>query len=1048
MTTTPPSPEAAPRASGLIHGAISRPVTVAVGAILVLLFGVLAVRTLPIQLTPDLTVPTLSISTAWPGASPVEIESDIIEPQEEALKTLPGLQRMTSEMRQGQGTITLELGVGANLEEAIVRVTNLLTLVSRYPAAAREPVVTTANSAGPPLAVIVVQSPAGFDVAEYQTWLDEEITPQLDRIPGVADVRVFGGREREILVDFDPQALAARGLSAADLARTLQGELSDVSAGDVTVGKRRRVIRTIIAPTTPKAMERVVIGTGPDGTPVHLGDVATVQDSLRKATGFGLADGRPSIAMLLDREAGSNVLEVTREIRAVVAELQATRLAPEGLEMRIVSDQVDYIEEALALLRDNLLLGAGFTILVLLLFLRSVGASLIVSVAIPVSVVGTALGMALLGRNINLVSLSGTAFAVGMVVDNAIVVLENIDSWRAKVGSARRASLLGTREVAGALVASTATTAAVFLPIIAWEDEVGDLLRDVSISIALAVSISFVVSTLVIPSLGARLLKTKRLPVSGDGDVPAAPRKGRIGRIVTAIVARPALALLVLAVGIGGPLGLGIGLVPPLEYLPSGNRNIVFGVVLPPTGSSVEAALDIGRTVQARLVRHLGVEIEDDPAVERTFFFGGADSAFMGAVAVDPNRIDDLERLVRKAQAGLPDVLAFASKAGLFDRRAGSGRAIEVDILGADQDAARALGGQLMGALMKALPGGQVRPIPTLDPGAPEDRVLPRRDRMRSLGFQTPDLGLIVDAHIDGAIIGEVGRPGEPKRDIVLRSRRDDPGDAIAFGSIPVATPAGVVVPMAELAEHVDAIGPTVLQHIERSRALTLAVTPPRGMALETALDRVRATVQELTAGESLPAGLRVAFSGSADKLEAAKERLGDVLLLAVLITYLLLAALFESWLAPLSILLSVPLAGVGGLLALEAVNAFLGPQPLDMMTALGFIILIGTVVNNAILVVDGALSRLRAGDALAEAVGAATQQRVRPIFMTMSTTVAGLLPLVLFPGAGSELYRGVGAVVLGGLVFSTVFTLFVVPAFFSLLARVRSPVEAPESTG
>jgi len=1033
---------------GLIHTAISRPVAVSVGAILVLVFGITAVGSLPIQLTPDLTVPTITVSTAWPGASPIEVEADIIEPQEDALKSLPGLQRMTSEMRQSQGSITLELAVGADLEQAAVRVTNLLTQVSRYPDAAREPVISTANSAGPPLAVIVVQSPVGLDVAEYQSWLLEEITPQLDRIEGVAGTRVFGGRDREVQIDFDPAELAARGLNAAMLARALRAELTDVSAGDVTVGKRRRVVRTTVAPNAPIDLEAVVVGTGKNGTPIHLGDIARVHDGLRKATGFGLADGRPSLAMLLSREAGSNVLEVTKEIRRVVDELQESRLAPEGLEMRIVSDQVDYIEEALELLRDNLLLGSVFTVAVLLLFLRSVGASLIISIAIPISIIGTALGMALLGRNINLVSLSGTAFAVGMVVDSAIVVLENIDSWRARGASAARAALLGTREVWGALIASTATTAAVFLPIIAWQDEVGDLLRDVSISIALAVSISFVVSTLVIPSLSARLLRKKttgNLAESLDERGLPRPRDGYIRRLVERITARPLAAVLVTIIGVGGPIALGLAIIPPLEYLPSGNRNVVFGVVLPPAGASVESARALGEIVQGRLVAHIGKDIGEDPAVERTFFFGGADSAFMGAVAVDPARIDDLERLVRKTQSGLPDVIAFASKAGLFDRRAGSGRAIEIDVLGADQDAARALGGQLMGALSAALPGAQIRPIPGLDPGAPEDHVVPRRDRMQSLGVATSDLGLIVDAHIDGAIIGEVGRRGEPKRDLLLRSNADAPLDSVAFGAIPVATPSGVTVPMSELAELQADIGPTVLQRIERSRALTLAITPPREMALETALDTTRATIAALSGG--IPAGLRVELAGSADKLDAATERLVDVLILAIIITYLLLAGLFENWLAPISILVSVPLAGVGGLLALEAVNAFLGPQPLDMMTALGFIILIGTVVNNAILVVDGALTRIRAGEALSLAIAAATQQRVRPILMTTATTVSGLLPLVLFPGAGSELYRGVGAVVLGGLVFSTVLTLVVVPALFSLIARVRSPVRLKDMT-
>ncbi len=1034
MTDAPPdAPRAPPEGPrGLIATSIARPVTVAVGALLILLFGVTAVGTLPIQLTPDLTVPTLTVSTAWPGATPLEVESAIVERQEEVLKTLPGLRRMTSEMRQGQATVTLELTVGSDLEEALARVTNLLAQVPRYPASAREPVVATASAAGPPLAVIVIQADDGGLVAGWQTWLGDSVVPSLDRIPGVAEVRVIGGREEELQIDFDPVRLAARGLSARDLARAVTASLNDASAGDAAVGKRREVLRTTPKPENADDFGAIVLTTDARGTPVLLRDVAEVGDGLRKPTGLGLADGRPSMALLLSREAGANVLAVTREIRAEVARLAEAELAPRGLSMRIVSDQVDYIEGALALLRDNLLVGAAFTFLVLLVALRSLGASVVVSLAIPVSVVGTALGMALLGRNINLVSLSGTAFAVGMVVDNAIVVIEHIDALRRRTATMAEAALRATREVAPALVASTATTAAVFIPVLAWEDEVGDLLRDVSIAIALAVSLSLLVALTLIPTLGARLLKP--LPAA-----PAPARPRLIARMVAAIASRPFISIATVIIGLGAPVAIGLALIPPLEYLPTGNRNVVFGVVLPPPGTSVEEAAAIGQTIQDRLVVHLGAEVDGAPAIERTFFFGGPDSAFMGAVAADPARTDDLVSLVRKAQSGLPDVLAFASKAGLFDRRAGSGRAIEVDLLGPDQDAARAFGGRLMGALSEAIPGAQIRPIPGLDPGAPEQRVTPRRDRLAAVGLSPDDLAFLVDAHVDGAVIADLTRPGAPRRDVLLRAR---PAAAAAtspddLAAVPIATPAGLA-PLGALAEISPTLGPTVLAHIERSRALTLAITPPPGEVLETTLAATRAVLDRLSSEGAVPPDLRIQLSGSADKLAAAVSRFADVLLLALLITYLLLAALYEDWLAPVAILVTVPLAGTGGLMALAAVDSWLGRQPLDMMTALGFVILIGTVVNNAILIVDGALTGTRDGLTRAEALAAAVSGRVRPILMTTATTVAGLLPLVLFPGDGSELYRGIGAVVLGGLLFATVLTLFVVPAVFTALEALR----------
>ncbi len=1022
---------------GLIQWAINRPVTISVGVILVVLFGVLSVFGLPIQLTPDVTVPTLTVATTWPGATPTEVEAEIIEDQEEALKSLPGLVSMKSEARQGQANITLELEVGSSLEEALVRVTNLLSQVPDYPETARQPVVSTASSTGPPLAVLVIQRPDGGAVSQYGTFVDEVIVPRLERIRGVASIRLVAGREQEVHVDFDPTALAARGLTVGQLARAVQGELRDISGGDIPLGKRRYIVRTELTPDDPRRLEETVLTTGPDGTPVRLGDVATVTPGLRKPSAVGMVNGSPSMALLLFREAGFNVLEVTREIYAVTERLQTRYLAPEGLEMRIVSDQVGYIEGALALVEQNLLIGALLAIVVLLLFLRSVSASVVVAVSIPVSVIGTALGMSLFGRTINLVSLAGMAFAVGMVVDNSIVVLEAIDTWRDKK-SVKQAALTGTREVWGAILASTLTTAAVFVPIIGWQDEVGELLRDVAVAISTAVMVSLVVSVLVIPSFSAKLLR-RRKGAQSDDEVQVTGVRARIGGQVHWIARSPLRAFVVAVLGLGGAAWLGLSMLPSLEYLPTGNRNVVFGVVLPPPGYSVEEMESIGQTIQDQLVQHTGVEKDGKPSLNRSFFVGQPDNAFMGAVSDDPTRMKEVVAMVRAAQASVPGVFAFANQASLFGRNLGGGRAIEIDLLSSDQIGTIQFGQRLMGALREALPGAQVRPIPGLDFGAPEFRVVPRRAQAARFGLTGPDLGLLVDAYVDGAIIGEYGVAGEPKRDVLLRAKGVAIDDPEALATAPVPTPTGRVVPLSQVASIDETLGPTVIQHIERRRALTMQVSPPDDIALEDAIAKVRnEVVGPLIEQGAAPDDMAVEYSGSAGNLDRAKRQFAEALALALLISFLLLAALFEDFLAPLAILVSVPLAGAGGVVTLRLVDKWLGAQPLDMMTALGFIILIGVVVNNAILVVDGALTRMRDGMVLADAVADAVRRRVRPIAMSALTSLAGLLPLVLFPGDGSELYRGVGAVVLGGLALSTALTLYLVPAVFTVLWRIR----------
>ncbi len=741
------------------------------------------------------------------------------------------------------------------------------------------------------------------------------------------------------------------------------------------------------------------------------------------------SNDQEAIALLFRREAGSNVLAVTEEILAEVEAVNQEYLAPAGLTLAVVSDQSGYIYEALALVRSNLLLGGALAVGVLLLFLRNVRASGVVAVAIPVSIIGTALGMSLLGRTVNVVSLAGMAFAVGMVVDAAIVVMEAIDARRAETDDIAEAAYQGTQEVWGALVASTLTTVAVFLPIVMWQDEVGELLRDVAVAVSCAVSLSLAVSVLVIPSFATQLVTGKAAGTSALVGGFAF----RVGRVAAWCSASLPRAMGLSGAVIGATIVLVAALTPPMEYLPTGNRNLLFGIMVPPPGSSVDEIVRIGTRFQEGISRHVHAEVDGVPSIERTFFVARPSIAFMGASADDPERIQDLVGVYRQRQRQVPGVFGVASQASLFGRGIGSSRAIDVELSGRSLEELVAVGGRMMGALKQALPDAQVRPIPSLDLGAPELQVRPRRVDDARAGLSGQALGEAVHAYVDGWIIGELGRDGEPNLRVVLTAEDGGVLSPDALAATPVPTPGGDVVPLGALADLVETRGPATIQRIERRRAITLQVSPPEAVALETAMAIIR---DEVVPASEVPGSVRVTLAGTADDLTIAKGKFAQVLVLAVVISFLLMAALFEDFLAPLVILVTVPMSAAGGVLALRAVDLFLRPQPFDMMTAVGFVLLIGVVVNNAILVVDGALARLREGLPLADAVEGAVVRRVRPILMSTLTSLAGLLPLVLMPGSGSELYRGVGAVVLGGLALSTVLTMFVVPAVFTVAWR------------
>lgn len=1041
-----PRPQDEP--AGLLNAAIQRPVSVLAGVLLVVFFGVLAVTGLPIQLTPDIERPTITVTTDWPGASPVEVETDIIDEQEEELKNVQGLIEMESTANSNSGTITLEFRVGTDLDEAVVRVSNALNQVSSYPENVEQPRIRTANSSGPPLAVVIGSSMDGGTMAPYRTWMENEILPQIERIPGISGAYMRGGQVDEVHIDFKPEDLAARGLTVAMVVQRIQGELRNVSAGDVRIGKRRLLVRTMLAAELAPEMEQIVIGADADGVPIKLGDVARVTLGLRKATDVAQINDRPGIAMLFFRESGANVLEVTEQIIDLVERLDVEEFQPEGLRLQVVSDQSGYITDSLSQVRTNLLLGAGFAIIVLLLFLRSFGASAIISIAIPISALGTALGMAVLGRSVNVVSLAGVTFAIGMVVDASIVSLENIVTWRGRLTDPKRAAFYATKEVWGALLASTATTVVVFAPVITWDGEIGEILRDIAFAISIAVTLSFAVSVLVIPSLSVWLLGKQTAASEVERKPGPLKRFGQwtLDSIVwqVAFLGRGALRsalVVIVAVALAGVVAQ--VLLPKFEYLPEGNRNLVFGIILPPPGYSVESVEELANDVQSEMYARTGVEREGEPGIDRSFFVGDPSTIIAGGVALRNDGVGEMLQFMRQLHGQTPGAISFANQASLFGNGIGAGRAIEVEITGVDLNVMIPLAQQMYGAISQAIPGSQIRPIPLLDLGAPELQVRPRRDDTAGFGVVSPDLALLTNAYIDGAIIGEWGQEGDTKIDVVFRAINDEGDYAYetpeALSSAPVALNTGQVVPFGVLADIETALGPTVIQRLERRRAVILQVTPPIDVPLEGAIETVRNDViAQFQAQSRIPEDVSINIGGTAGKLEVAKKQFIGILLIALIISFLLLAALFEDFLAPVVVLTVIPLAAAGGVIALQLVNAFLAPQPLDLISAIGFLILIGVVVNNAILIVDGALTRIRAGDSIDDAIAEAVRGRVRPIFMSTATSLAGLAPMIFVTGEGSELYRGVGTIVLGGLALSTVLALYVVPSFFTLLWRIR----------
>jgi len=1036
----------------LIDSAIARPVSVVVGVAFIALFGLISLYRIPIQLTPDVDRPYVTVATIWPGASPEEVEQEIVQRQEEELKSIEGLVEMTSQSSDSRGIVSLEFQVGVDPDATLLKVSNKLNQVSGYPLDAEQPVLSSGSSGNTSaIAWIMLDAAPGYedsvDVALFQNLGEDVIKASFERVPGVSQSNVYGGYERELQVIVDAGALAARGISVGEMTAAIQRENVNISAGSFDEGKRRYIVRTVGQYTAPEDIEAVVIRAVGDER-VVVGDVARVQLGYKRPSSTVRTTGRQVLAINTTRETGANVLEVMEGIRRTIDELNEGPLDREHLMLRQVYDETEYITSAIGLVRSNIVVGGLLAVCVLLVFLRSVSSVVIIATAIPISLVGTFLVMSLLGRNINVISLAGMAFAIGMLVDNAIVALENIHRHRTTGKSRAAAAADGVSEVWGALLASTLTTVAIFLPIVFVQDEAGQLFRDIALAVSASVILSLLVAITVIPSLANRLLGGRRGAIDDTHCLAFLDRFGGAVRRTVAssvhhISGSAALRVTVIVILVGASSLVVRTLIPKAEYLPTGNRNLVYGILLPPPGYNLDELIEVGQTIEDVLRPRWEAapgspeagEL-DDLLVRNQFYVAWGRQAFMGVSADDPMRARELIPIIRNPLFGVPGLIPIVLQSSLFQR---GGRAIDIEITGPDLNRLIGLGGRVFGQVQQVVPGSQARPIPSLDIGNPEVRIVPDRVRAAELGLSAREIGLSVNALVDGALIDGYQFEGE-EIDLTLRGAEDWFRTQDIEGLL-LQTPRGELVPLSSVAAVRLTTGPEQINHVERQRAITIQVTPPEEVALETALEDIEAQiVAPLTGSGQVAPPYDIRLSGTADDLNRTRQALQWNFLLALAITYLLMASLFESFLYPFVILLSVPPAAAGGILGLTAVNLLIGYQPLDILTMLGFVILIGVVVNAAILIVHQALNIMRAEPQVdrREAISRAVGSRVRPIFMSTVTSTCGMLPLVLFPGAGSELYRGLGSVVIGGLLVSTVFTLFLVPTFLSLTMDLR----------
>ncbi len=1005
---------------------LSNPVAVIVACILIAIFGILSLTRLPIQMTPDISRPEITVSTGWRASAPNEIESEIVEPQEDVLRSIPSLLKMQSTANFGWGSINLQFVIGTDMNRALIEVMNRLNQVPRYPVDADEPTIMVGGENFDKIIAwwAVMPKPGNTTPIEsYQDFIDDTVITRLERVPGVSQVGSFGGREHEIRITFDPFKAANIGLDITGIASRL-GTNADISAGLNEVGRREYTLRFSGKYEIDSLGDLVLEWR--NGKPVKLRDVARVEKVMVDATNILHQNGGPSIAINVMPESGVNVYEVMADLKAAVAELKANELERAGLTIEQDSDDTVYISASVGMVRNNLLLGVSLAVAVLWWFLRKFRATVIVALSIPLCLLMAFMVLDFTGRSLNIISLAGLAFATGMVLDAAIVVLENIFRQREAGTQGNEASMRGVTQVWGALLASTATTVAIFMPVIFLENEAGQLFSDLAVTISAAVVASLLVAVTVLPTAAANWIKGEAIDdhhrnwwrwvtnhiMSWTGT------RGRRWTWVGLLTLLPVLIALVL--------------IPSADYLPEGKKNFFMGILITPPGMGVQTAgAELVDVIDERLAPYLSGEKQ--PQL-RNYFLGSAKGwgTFIGGEAVNDDEVDAMLAVFnREIVTGFPDTFGFASRDPIFGGSRG-GRTIEIDLSAGSFPSLLDAGRAGFFAVMDALPGSSVRPVPGLEQAEPEIRLIPDDRKIAEAGWSRSNLATVVRAMGDGAFLGEYF-DGNRRFNVVMRAEGWYSPEELA--ALPVATANGEVLAVGELARVTRTAGPSQIRRIDRKRTLTLVVTPPPAMAMEDALDIIKEKVTPVIM-ENMPAEGIIKYRGTAEALDEALTSMTGSFILAVVILYLLISALFRSFRDSLLVITTIPMATVGGILALRLVDLATfasGGQKMDLLTMIGFVILLGLVVNNAILLVYRARDAEREGMSRRDAVESAVRLRLRPILMSTTTSIFGMLPLMLMPGAGTELYRGMASVIVGGMLVSTLFTLILLPSLLRM---------------
>ena len=1014
---------------------IKHKVTISMIYILVVGFGIFGLTQLKLALYPNLTMPMIMINTSYRGVGPEEIEELVTRPIEEAVAATENVETVSSSSQEGTSRVMLEFDWGVDMNQAEIDVRNKLDgIEARLPDDADAPVVMALNTSMMPVLVMAITSP-NLGAAELRDLAEDKIEPMLERVNGVASASTMGGLARQINVNVNPILLASYNLSAQDVVTALQKGGQLYPAGTISTSTRKFTLRVYSEYRSLAQIENTIIKQH-GGAPVRLKDVATVEDGYEELTSDVRVNGGQGIIVMVQKQSDANTLQTAKNVKKAIPTILAT--LPEGTQLATVMDQSTSIESSISNLSDTAIQALALTLAVIYIFLLNWRGSLIMSISMPISVIATFGLMMMADITLNIVSMAGLALAIGMLVDNSVVVLENIFRHRAMGKPMEEAAEVGAREVGMAIMASTLTTVVVFVPVLFVPGMSGELIRDMVITISFSLGVSIIVALTLVPLMTAKLLGAydeqrekahrwifKRLI---DGAITGLTRLYQ--RTLGWSIRHKALTVFVVIAMFAGSFTLvsSIG----GEFLSFMDQ------------SSIRISLQQAAGVPLTTLRQTALQLEqiikeDVPEMESSYISFGSSSGPMsgGASEISLNlRLvakeqrarseSEIADVLRKRIEPIPGVMFAVEQSG---GPTSGGSAIELNIRGHDLEVAQSLAEQFKAQMQKMT--GFVDIQLSMKESVPQMQVKLNQDVLNDFQLSDTTVAQIVSTAIAGSTAGKY-REGGDEYDISVQFAPAYRQDREALGEVLIPINNGAsLVPLSQLgAIEETRSAPTIYrENQERYASVTCNLS---GIDLASA----RRQVEAMIAATPLPENMAVEIGGDAEDQQKSVMYYGIAFLVSIVLVYMVMASQFESLVDPFIVMFTIPLCAMGVIGILYLTNT-----PLGVMALIGVVMLAGIAVNNGIVLVDY-INQLRAtGMGLYQAVEAAGADRLRPVIMTAGTTILGMLPMALEIGSGSELWSPLGRVVIGGLTTTTFLTLYVIPILYIVFERLAERV-------